>query len=139
MSYSDALSSPLDEVRHLIGDTDIDEPLFSDAEIMYEIGKASDSVTVAARACCRAMMARYARMADTSELDLSVKASQLYDHAKDLLNTLQHSSGGSLDVLPYAGGISNADIFARVSNSDRHVGVFEGSRILRPTDRYGVR
>ena len=123
MSYSDTFSTPLDEVRHLIGDTDDDAPILTDAEIMYELGKAGDVVRTAALGCCRALMARYAGLADTTELDLSVKASQLFDHYQALGNQLIADAAVTslTHAVPYAGGLSVRDRNARNANTDRRV------------------
>lgn len=130
ISYEPDFSDPIQVVRHLIGDVDVTEPMLSDAEIAYDLGAAAGDTTVAAVNCCRRLQARYAAMADTEDGELSVKASQLYDHYKDLAATLANplSAGGSGGAVPYAGGISVADGRARDANTDRVPTLFARNR-----------
>ena len=140
-TYAADFDDPMQAVRHVIGDTDSSDPKLTDAEITYELGLVADDVTMAAIACCRRLMARYAALADTTELDLSVKASQLFDHYKSLAETLQ--AGVTFQLLktaregavPYAGGISYADVGTRQANQDRVPSRFERTA----ADDYGRR
>lgn len=120
-TYTGDLTDPLQEIRFLIQDTDGSYPLFTDAEVSYALGGASDNVRRAAISLVERLLVRYAGMADTTELDLSVRASQLYENARTLL--LQLKSGG-VSVVPYAGGISYADIEVNEANMDRVIGHF---------------
>lgn len=124
-TYNGDLSIAANEVRFLIQDTDGAFPLFTDAEVAFALGASGSQSRKAAAYLVERLMARYAAMADTTELDLSVRASQLYDHAKDLLVSLNSSFSGNESVRPYAGGISHADIKIGESNRDRVVGVFD--------------
>lgn len=123
-TYEGDLDDPAQEVRFLIQDTDGDYPLFTDAEVAYALGASNDNARRAAISLVERLLVRYSAMADTTELDLSVRAGQLYDHAKDLLRTLKMSFNSGLSVVPYAGGISYADIEVNEANRDRFTGVF---------------
>lgn len=120
VSYSDAFSSPIDEVRHLLGDVDPDAPLLTDAEIAYELGASGGSTQQAAVRACDRITARCAALADTTELDLSVMASQLFDHYTALAKILgaAFSPGIPSSVIPYAGGLSRVDARGRDQNAD---------------------
>lgn len=124
-TYSGDLTDPIQEVRFLIQDTDGDYPLFTDTEVSYALGAANGATRRASIVLVERLLARFAGMADTTELDLSIRASQLYDHYKDLLATLRNSFGGSGSIVPYAGGISISDIRGNLSNLDRNTGVFD--------------
>jgi hypothetical protein len=124
-TYSGDLTDPLQIVRFLIQDTDGDYPLFTDNEVSYALGAANGTERRAAASLVERLMARYAAMADTTELDLSVRASQLYDHAKDLLYSLNNTFSGLGGAIPYAGGISYSDVLAGNSDPDRVRGVFD--------------
>lgn len=134
MSYSEVFVSSIDEVRHRIGDTDEENPQLTTEEIAFELGRANGNTNQAVLGCIKSLMARYASMADTTELDLSVRASQLYDHYKDLLVTFSNSFLGGTTPVPYAGGISRADGLVNDSNTDRIRGIFDRSA---PYPRWG--
>lgn len=132
-TYEGDLEDPIQEVRFLIQDTDASHPEFTDNEISYALGRASDSARRAAIALVERLLVRYSKMADTTELDLSVRASQLYENAQQLL--IQLKSGG-VGAIPYAGGISYSDIEANNSSGDRVRGVFDKDYPSR-FSRYG--
>jgi hypothetical protein len=137
-TYTGDLTDPSQEVRFLIQDIDGDHPLFTDTDIAYALGAAGNSSRRAAASLVERLMARYAAMADTTELDLSVRASQLYDHYKDLLTSLTNAFSGAESVVPYAGGISYADIQVNDLNRDRVVGVFDRKNIFSRSDWGGI-
>lgn len=124
-TYEGDLTDPLQEVRFLIQDTDGSHPLFTDNEVSYALGAATNNVRRAAISLVERLLVRYSQMADTTELDLSVRASQLYENARTLL--LQLKSGGGAAV-PYAGGISVNDIQVNLANTDRVVSTFDRNR-----------
>lgn len=137
-TYAGDLTDPAQEVRFLIQDTNGDFPLFTDAEVNYALGASGGNARRAAASLVERLMARYAGMADTTELDLSVRASQLYEHAKDLLASLNNTFSGVGDVMPYAGGISRQDVLTNEQNTDRRRGVFDRTNPFRSTDWGGV-
>lgn len=126
-TYGGDLSDPLQEVRFLIQDTDGDNPLFTDTEVSFALGSAASNSRRAAAFLVERLMARYSAMADTTELDLSVHASQLFAQAKILWESLNNSFSSGASVPPYAGGISSADVLVGVSNRDRVPGIFDRS------------
>lgn len=138
-TYEGDLTDPSQLVRYLIQDTDGDHPLFTDTEVAYALGSAGGISRRAAISLVERLMARYAGMADTTELDLSVRASQIYDHYKDLLATLKSNFGGDSSVMPYAGGISINDIRVGQANPDRVFRTFDKNNPYQDTDYGGIR
>lgn len=138
-TYSGDLSDPLQETRFIIQDTDGDRPLFTDAEIAYALDAAGGSTRRAAASLVEQLMARYAAMADTTELDLSVKASQLFEHYQALHGELISLFGGGGSTIPYAGGISHADIAGNRANTDRVRGIFDRTNLTNRADWGGIR
>lgn len=71
---NDPLNSLLDQLRALIGDTNPDEPLLSDEEIMLCIRDKAGNIYAAAALACRLIAARFAREADVKVGELAVTA-----------------------------------------------------------------
>lgn len=138
-TYSGDLTDPSQEVRFLIQDTDGDHPQFTDTEVAYALGASGGASRKAASALVERLLARYAAMADTTELDLSVRASQIYDHYAALLLTLNNPFSGQSSVMPYAGGISESDILANRQNTDRVRSTFDRWGSWRRDDWGGIR
>jgi len=128
-TYNGDLTDPIQEVRFTIQDTDGSFPLFTDGEVGYALGSTNNIVRRASIVLVEKLLVRYANMADTTELDLSVRASQLFANAKQLLDVLRNPFDSS--VTPYAGGISYADIQGREANTDRVVGIFDRNKVPR--------
>lgn len=126
-TYTEDFDVPRNVVRHLIGDTDPTSPMLSDAEIGYELGAAGDDASRAAYQSCRRLMARYAALADASELDLSVKASQLFDHYAALAATFETDADNlsMRSAVPYAGGLSVAERRTNRADRDRTMPFFD--------------
>jgi hypothetical protein len=121
-TYSgDPSASPSDEVRFLLGDTNVDDPLLTDAEILYLVNTTPNPLTAAAFAAS-ALAAKYARLMDKSVGPISVSYSQKYEHFKDLANDLSTAAGGTnMAVAPipmYVGGLSHAEKQANRTNED---------------------
>jgi len=138
-TYNGDLEDPNQYVRFLIQDTDGSFPQFTDSEVAYSLGAANGSTRRAAASLVERLMARYAAMADTTELDLSVRASQMYEHYKDLYLSLSSPFAGDVSVTPYAGGISHADVLSNQQNRDRVAGIFERRYPWSRRDWGGIR
>ena len=119
-TYNGDLTDPIQETRFLIQDTDGSYPLFNDNEVSYALGSVGNNTRRAAISLVERLLVRYSQMADTTELDLSVRASQLYENAQRLLIQLKTI----VSAVPYAGGISYADIEVHEANTDRVIGQF---------------
>jgi hypothetical protein len=116
-SYDTSLATSKDRVRFAIGDTDKDDPQFSNEEITALL-TIYGSVTVTASAAARALSAKYSREADKWVGDLKILASQKARAYKDLAESLE-SAATSATGVPSAGGISVAQKQAYEADTDR--------------------
>lgn len=116
-------SSPLDEVRFLIGDTNTAAFQLADGEINYNIALVSGSAPppnknfLAASYCAEAIAGQYAKMVDKAVGDLHISYSQLAKQYQGL--SLRLRSRAALASVPvYFGGLSKADKAANDANPD---------------------
>lgn len=110
-SYSgDPNLSRLDAVRFLVGDTDIDDQLLSDEEIIY-IEESVSNIYIAGSRASEAIAGKFSRLADKSLGDYSISLSQKASAYLELAGRLSHRAKADLakKVKPYAGGISVSD------------------------------
>lgn len=105
-----------DAVRFLIGDTDPDDPLLQDEEILYLL-EHTNEVEGAAAEAAYSLAARFSRQADKSVGDLSLSLSQKSAAFWQLAESLWRRSG--LRALPFAGGISKSQKRATEADADR--------------------
>ncbi len=123
-SYSgNPASSPLDEVRFLIGDTNPDSQQLSDEEINYNITIVSGPSPpatgnfLAAAYSAGMIAATYARSVDKSVGDLSISYGNRYKQFQTLSNSLkQRATFAGVPV--YVGGISIADKETNKNDAD---------------------
>ena len=108
-------ASSLDQVRFLIGDTDTNDQLISDEEILWSLG-ANGSIYAAAMQCCSAIIGS-GRLTDKKVGDLEIFASQRVGQYQMLMADLKRNL--AIGAVPYAGGISVGDKQAVANNSDR--------------------
>lgn len=113
-------SSPLYQVRRLIGDVIKNDQQLFDDEISFFISQRS-SIYGAAADACRAIAAQYSRKVDvTSPGEIrtaySVQATAYARRAKELDEVARNRGAG---ITPFAGGISIADKTARQQDTDR--------------------
>jgi hypothetical protein len=125
-TYSgDPLTSPKDEVRFLISDTNPADPLLQDAEIRYQIALVYGSVDNApaignylpAAFAADGIAARYARQADKSVGDLHISHSNQFKQFQLLAQRLRARATNAL-VPPYSGGQSWGEKKSTYSNPD---------------------
>jgi hypothetical protein len=88
-SYALALATDKDKVRLLIGDTVAADPQLADEEITFLLAQRNGDLYSAAADACDTLQAKYARQADTSNLSLSVSASQRAEAFATLAATLR--------------------------------------------------
>jgi hypothetical protein len=123
-------SSLKDQVRLLIGDT-IETPtsmqLLQDEEILVLLDQADQNVLAAAAAAARALAARFARYVDEVTGDLQRKYSQRYKQFNELSDKLAADANDPLGMnpVPFAGGVSIADIQSRDEDTDRYPDIFK--------------
>lgn len=114
-SYDPNLSigEPRDQVRFLIGDTDVSEPLLQDEEIEFVLVQWAfkGSPYYAASMCAKAIAARLAREVnysdDADNLSLDGLQQKYQSLAQDLMSQYnEQMSGGG----PFVGGISYGEV-----------------------------
>ena len=104
-SYSgDPSSSPRDQVRFLIGDTDETDPQLQDAEVDHLLASGAGALA-AAVAACAALSAKYSRMVSKSTGRLSVQASDRAKAYRELAKDLRRQRRGA-GLAIFAGGLS---------------------------------
>jgi cytochrome c biogenesis protein ResB len=111
-------TSPLMQVRALIGDVMQNDQLLQDEEINYFISLRS-SIPGACAEACRRLAAQFARRATTSVAGMSV---QFNNQARQFLQmAAEFEADAALrgSGAPYAGGISVADKTTQEENTDR--------------------
>lgn len=96
-----------DELRFLIGDTDVSNPVLADAEVLYILGVYSNPRLGAIYACER-LAAKFAAQVDRRIGQLSITASQKFQHYRDLANDLRMQMAVT-GATPWAGGVYTAD------------------------------
>lgn len=125
----------INAVRIEIADTDIALPILSDDEITYFLNKNNESIRRASLDAARVALMKLSQTGDSMVGIISVKGSKVaeqYRLALELylksphLNPILSGLGSFVDVDGkaqnpiYAGGISNSDMLANVSNSDNN-------------------
>lgn len=144
MSYSgDPTSSPLDEIRFRLGDTDETSELLTDAEIEACILLASDDENAndAAVMAVKAILAKLARSsADRQVGNLRLSKSQVVSHYRALLADLEAGANRGVSI-PFAGGILVADKDIIYDDTSRVPAAFTRSQYSfnEGRDRYGYR
>lgn len=111
-------TTPLYQVRMIIGDTLSTEPLLQDEEISFTLIR-RNSVNGAAAMCSRSIAAKFSRLSDTTvgpqKFDLSQKAAN-YTKLADDLEQLDDATGGAFC---FSGGISIANKQTYEADPDR--------------------
>jgi hypothetical protein len=110
-------SSPKDQVRFLIGDTDSKDQLLLDGEITWLLSQANNSPYGAAIRGCEQIMAKFSRMADETVGRVSISFSQKAKGYATLIGQLRQRQAID-DCMPYAGGLSVTDKEARAADRD---------------------
>lgn len=118
-SYSgDPADSDKDQIRFLVGDTNIDDQLVTDEEIAFNLALFPSTVGKpnyrAAAETAEAIASEFARKADKSVGPLSIQAKQQRDHYIEMANryrfyainggVLVPGSGGAIPITPRLGG-----------------------------------
>ena len=119
-TYIGDLSTPLDETRFLIGDTDSTAPLFMDGEINGNLSIYGTPID-AAIALATAQAAKYARKATMSVDGFSVDYTDLAKAMTALAYQLrrQKSERPGANGAPFVGGVSISDMIGNDENTDR--------------------
>jgi hypothetical protein len=122
-TYSTALTSAKDQVRLLIGDTDMTDALLQDEEIVWLLDQNGSNVNATAVQACELLAAKFARLADTQVDDVRVALSQRargYHQQAASLRARMAVTGAGL----FAGGISVSAKDAEEEDTDRVPPIF---------------
>lgn len=126
----DPANNQEDETRFLLQDTCADDPLMWDAEIAYLLAKEGTPLK-AAIAGCDILAQKFARLADETVGDVSIKYSQISKRYSDLKKQYQNKLGiGSAGF--YAGGISNNEKSTAAQDGDLVQPVFRKHKHENP-------
>lgn len=115
---SDDLSTTLNQVRRLIGDVNSTSAEFQDEEINFYINQEAN-IFGAASVACQSLASKYALQVDKRIGELSISASQKYEHYKELTKEYLQKSKAKGLVNVYAGGISKSDKDTQEEDTDR--------------------
>lgn len=122
-TYDTALTAAKDQVRLLIGDTDVTDALLQDEEIAYLLTQSASNVNVASVRACEAVAARFSRLADTQVDDVRVSLSQRAKGYRELAATLRGRIALT-GVTLFAGGVSVGAKESAEEDTDRVPPIF---------------
>ena len=111
-------STPLYQVRFLIGDTIEGQPQLQDEEINWTLTQ-QNSIWGAASMCAQSVASEYSRRADTVQMDLRTTYSQISKQYASMAAQYANKSAARGGGLPVVTSVSITDKNAEVSNPDR--------------------
>lgn len=100
--------SAKDQVRYLIGDTNIKDPLLADEEISWTLSQYNNVPLNAAIRCCEAVISKFSRLADETVGAVSIMFSQKCKAYSAMQNMLRARLATEA-AIPFAGGITVLD------------------------------
>ncbi len=122
MSFSyvstDPFSTSVSEIRFRLGDVTSSNAHLGDEEIQGVVDNVSGNNTMLASVCAQAVAAKLAREVSVAEAAFRISAQQQWEHYRQLAEDLRAESRRGLG-LPYAGGISVADVASVKGNTNR--------------------
>lgn len=118
------VKTPKDQLRLLIGDTDINEPLLQDEELEYLLNIYNHSPMNSAIRACELIMAKFSRLADESVGSVSIQFSQKVKSYMEMRNDLVTRLCKE-DMTPVCGGISVSQKTRNNLDKDRVQPMFE--------------
>jgi hypothetical protein len=131
-TYGDnPLTSPADELRFLIGDTNPTDPLLSDGEVAYALSRGGADPAYGALLAGEALLLRFSAMVDESVGSVSISFSQRLGNLEKMLSILRMRLALT-ESMPYGGGLSKVDVANISSNPDRVPPRFTRDRLAAP-------
>lgn len=126
-------TTPFMQVRLLVGDTDPNEPLMQDEEILWELANENNSLYRGAWRIALDIAAEFSRRADTAigYRSLQLKASQKAAQYTRLA-TILHTRATNANTTVYAGGITYSDKEIPEEDPDRVQPAFTRTMQLYP-------
>lgn len=129
-------NSDKDQVRLLIGDTDVADPLLQDEEINLYLTQ-EGSVYGAAIQCCRSLAARFSRQSSEFKAgSVLISDKERANGFTALADSLQRKFSIT-SARPFAGGISKADKASREEDGDRVKPSFTRTTHIPPGETFG--
>ena len=122
-STSDLLTSPKDQVRFLVGDTNANDEQLQNEEILFSLNVRA-SIWGAAATCCESSSASLSRRADTTTGELRTMYSNLSRAYHARAAQYEQKSAEMGGALPFVGGISIAQKILAETDLDRVPPVF---------------
>lgn len=113
----DPATSAKDEVRFLIGDTNDEDQLFQDEELLYLL--ASSSTREAAVQACGVLAGRYAMLVDKVVGDLQIMYSQRARAYREQAKLIAAGGAGGFNPVPFVSGVSISEKESVEANLDR--------------------
>lgn len=123
-------SSSRDAVRFALGDTNSNEPIFTDSEIDWLLVE-QGSINEAALAGAQAAVAKYARHVTSAPQDERKDLATRLEHFESLVKQLSAKRSKRVTGI-YAGGISLCDKARRDADTDRNKGKFSDTMHENP-------
>ena len=132
-------------VRFLVGDTDKEDLLLTNEQILFALNQTGDDVYAAAAICARAIAGKYSRQVDTRfesvASDYSQRAENYYKLARRLERESKKYGKRGLGI-PAAGGLTYSDMELADKNIDRVKPKFKQDQFANPPrddrgDEYG--
>lgn len=108
-SFSDSLSTPLDQVRFRIGDTDSNREILSNETINAILSQYNNAVLRTSVICVRGILALLTRDTNRSIMGVSGSVDQATVHYRDLLRDLIAEMNTEGGIYPGAISISTHD------------------------------
>lgn len=119
-NYDSSLGSAKDKVRFLVQDTDSDDQLASDEEILFTLDEAGDNIYRAASIVCSAVSLQFAKQITINDTrGLAFDPAMQADKYEALAKKWDQKALMSGGVGIFAGGISVSDKQTREEDTDR--------------------
>lgn len=126
-TFSSDMTSPINQIRVLVGDVDTTDQQIQDEVInAYLPGGplAAGSIYLAAAQCCEAIASAYARQVTVSIGTTGATLEPRMQHYRDRARDLRAQNLRYGGVTPYAGGQSISDKQSQETNTDREASAF---------------
>ncbi len=135
MPYTGDLSNPIMVVRLNVGDTWDDMEMLADGDYQYFLDKYAGNERRATLDAARAILFKLTRLSRERTGDIEVYGVEWFKNYRSALLDMVRNPELSMSVpMPYAGGISKADMRANDDNSDSvtrdtYIGFSEGVKL----------
>lgn len=132
-------------VRFLVGDTDNEDLLLTNEQVLFALNQTGNDVYAAAAICARAIAGKYSRQVDTRFESVASDYSQRAENYYKLARRLERESkkyGKKGLGMPDAGGLTYSDMELADENIDRVKPKFKQDQFANPPrdargDEYG--